>query len=204
MAESVRCRSYGGVLAFGRHASTKRSSSDHCTSLSIIPPALEKGKRVSRQSIQATTGLSRRARTRRCEASRAALHPQARSRRITAASSPEARSRRDGAPASQAAPVIATKPFTAAGTPSRGPRAACQRCPQRRVAPGPHSHGRTRRCRRSHPALRLAEMCLVDRVWPERAVQVAGGERDRRTEARAVAAVCGSRKGRHGKSSGTS
>ncbi|MCJ2017623.1 hypothetical protein MKK84_09350, partial [Methylobacterium sp. E-065] len=32
-----------GVLAFGRHASTSGSSSDHCASLSIIPPALKRG-----------------------------------------------------------------------------------------------------------------------------------------------------------------
>jgi hypothetical protein len=45
MAESVRCRSCGGVLAFGRQASTSGSSSDHCASHDLIPPVLERGKR---------------------------------------------------------------------------------------------------------------------------------------------------------------
>ena len=38
----MRCKSCGGVLAFGRHASTRSSSSDHCASLSIVSPFEEK------------------------------------------------------------------------------------------------------------------------------------------------------------------
>ena len=38
------CRSCGGVLSFGWHASTEGSSSDHCASLSIIPSRLGEWK----------------------------------------------------------------------------------------------------------------------------------------------------------------
>ncbi len=55
IADSVRCRSCGGVLALGRQASTRGSSSDHCASLSIVPPASERRKRKISQSVQATT-----------------------------------------------------------------------------------------------------------------------------------------------------
>src|SRR5215213_10106101 len=38
MAESVRRRSWGGVLPLGRHCSTSGSSRPHCVSVSIAPP----------------------------------------------------------------------------------------------------------------------------------------------------------------------
>ena len=41
MAKIVRCRSYGAVLPFGRHASISGSSIAHCVSVSITPPYQE-------------------------------------------------------------------------------------------------------------------------------------------------------------------
>lgn len=60
IAERVRCRSRGGVSALGRQTSTSGSSSDHCASLSIVPPASERRKREPGQSAQATAGPDRK------------------------------------------------------------------------------------------------------------------------------------------------
>src|SRR3954454_3065180 len=55
MAETVRRRSCGGVLPFGRHASTRGSNSAHCVSDSIAPPHPEEAKRSQHQVVQAIT-----------------------------------------------------------------------------------------------------------------------------------------------------
>src|SRR3954453_22237771 len=47
-AESVRRRSWGGVLPLGRHCSTSGSSRPHCVSVSIAPPHLGRSKMLSR------------------------------------------------------------------------------------------------------------------------------------------------------------
>jgi hypothetical protein len=59
MAETVRRRSCGGVLPFGRHASIRGSRRAHCPSLSLAPPHRGGAKRNSIQSVQATTRPSR-------------------------------------------------------------------------------------------------------------------------------------------------
>src|SRR3982751_1092551 len=56
MAESVRRRSWGGVLPLGRHASISGSSLIHCASVSIAPPHPRGAKRPSSQPVQARTG----------------------------------------------------------------------------------------------------------------------------------------------------
>ncbi|GJE68234.1 HTH-type transcriptional activator RhaS [Methylorubrum aminovorans] len=58
MAESVRCRSCGGVIAFGRQACTSSSRAAHCASFSISPLHPEGGKRSHPQDIQTTTDPS--------------------------------------------------------------------------------------------------------------------------------------------------
>src|SRR3954464_5106504 len=59
MAESVRRRSWGGVLPLGRHASISGSSLVHCASVSIAPPHPRGAKRPSSQPVQARTGPRR-------------------------------------------------------------------------------------------------------------------------------------------------
>src|SRR4028118_956406 len=61
MAEIVRRRSWGGVLPFGRQASTSSSRTAHCASLSISPPRSEETKRQQSEAVQATTGSNGRA-----------------------------------------------------------------------------------------------------------------------------------------------
>src|SRR3954465_14696565 len=58
MAESVRRRSWGGVLPLGRHASISGSSLIHCASVSMAPPRPRGAKRPSSQPVQARTGPS--------------------------------------------------------------------------------------------------------------------------------------------------
>src|SRR3954464_4288658 len=60
MAESVRRRSWGGVLPLGRHASISGSSLIHCASVSMAPPRPRGAKRPSSQPVQARTGPSLR------------------------------------------------------------------------------------------------------------------------------------------------
>src|SRR3954465_9027198 len=56
-AESVRRRSWGGVLPLGRHASTNGSSRPHCVSVSIAPPHLGRSKKCyPREEVQGRTG----------------------------------------------------------------------------------------------------------------------------------------------------
>src|SRR5690349_14424769 len=64
MAESVRRRSWGGVLPLGRHASISGSSLIHCASVSMAPPRPRGAKRPSSQPLQARTGPSILRRTR--------------------------------------------------------------------------------------------------------------------------------------------
>src|SRR3954466_10006999 len=59
MAESVRRRSWGGVLPLGRHASISGSSLVHCASVSMAPPHPRGAKRPSSQPVQALTGPSK-------------------------------------------------------------------------------------------------------------------------------------------------
>src|SRR3954452_10340730 len=58
MAESVRRRSWGRVLPWGRHASISGSSLIHCASVSMAPPRPRGAKRPSSQPVQARTGPS--------------------------------------------------------------------------------------------------------------------------------------------------
>ena len=51
MPESVRLRSYGGVSALRRHATTRGSGSNHCASFSIDPPASGETERKTSQSV---------------------------------------------------------------------------------------------------------------------------------------------------------
>src|SRR3954467_6020165 len=55
MAEIVRRRSFGGVLPFGRLASTSGSNSAHCASVSIAPPLSRGAKRPQAHPVQART-----------------------------------------------------------------------------------------------------------------------------------------------------
>src|SRR3954468_24902563 len=58
IAESVRRRSWGGVLPLGRLASTSGSNSAHCAFVSIAPPLSRGAKRPQPHPVQARTGLS--------------------------------------------------------------------------------------------------------------------------------------------------
>src|SRR3954469_16620957 len=58
IAESVRCRSWGGVLPLGRQVSISGSSRAHCASVSMAPPRSGKAKRVRPQPVQGRTGRS--------------------------------------------------------------------------------------------------------------------------------------------------
>src|SRR4051794_33329820 len=55
IAESVRRRSWGGVLPLGRQVSISGSSRAHCASVSMAPPRSGKAKRLRPQPVQDRT-----------------------------------------------------------------------------------------------------------------------------------------------------
>src|SRR3954462_6267808 len=58
IAESVRRRSWGGVLPLGRQVSISGSSRAHCASVSMAPPRSGKAKRLRPQPVQDRTDRS--------------------------------------------------------------------------------------------------------------------------------------------------